>query len=107
MRSFANASGLTSRAEGAVVSLTLRMRNARPLAAESRMSFDSSARAYPTPTSSTLIVNVPIRRCYGCLPFLKGEKNWSAEMEQPLIRKKSPSNRGGSSDGYGIKVPKA
>jgi hypothetical protein len=27
--------------------------------------------------------------------------------EQPSIRKKRPSNRGGSSDGYGIKVPKA
>jgi hypothetical protein len=35
------------------------------------------------------------------------EQILSTEIKQPLIRKEIPSGRGGSSDGYGIKVPKA
>jgi hypothetical protein len=38
---------------------------------------------------------------------LKMEQSVSTEIEQPLIKKEIPSCRGGSSDGYGIKVPKA
>ena len=34
------------------------------------------------------------------------ERSLSAEIKQPLIKKEPPINRGGSSDGYGIKVPK-
>jgi hypothetical protein len=39
-------------------------------------------------------------------PTLK-EQSLSAEIEQPLIKKEIPICQGGSSDGYGIKVPKA
>jgi len=39
-------------------------------------------------------------------PTLK-EKSLSTEIKQPLIRKGIPRYWGGSSDGYGIKVPKA
>jgi hypothetical protein len=39
-------------------------------------------------------------------PTLK-EQILSTEIKQPLIKKGIPSYRGGSSDGYGIKVPKA
>lgn len=39
-------------------------------------------------------------------PTLK-ERSLSAEIKQSLIKKEIPSGRGGSSDGYGIKVPKA
>ena len=35
------------------------------------------------------------------------EQILSTEIKQPLIRKEIPSGRGGSSDGYGIKVHKA
>ncbi len=45
-------------------------------------------------------------RCYGCLPAY-GQGNWSAEMNSRLSGREVPSTRGGSSDGYGIKVPKA
>jgi len=45
------------------------------------------------------------KRCYGCLPAY-GQGNRSAEMKQPFIRKEIPRWWGGSSDGYGIKVPK-
>jgi hypothetical protein len=46
-----------------------------------------------------------IRRCYGCLPAY-GQGNRSAEMKQPFIKKGDSTKSGGSSDGYGIKVPK-
>ena len=46
-------------------------------------------------------------RCYGCLPAY-GQGNWSAEMNSRLSEegKTSPRVRVGSSDGYGIKVPR-
>jgi len=37
----------------------------------------------------------------------KGKETGGAEMVQPFIRKEIPRWRGGSSDEYGIKVPKA
>ena len=43
-------------------------------------------------------------RCYGCLPP-HGAINRSTKMKQPPINKKTLT-RGGSSDGYGIKVPR-
>ena len=48
----------------------------------------------------------PKGRCYGCLPA-RGQGNWSTEMKQPFIKKGKATSGGGSSDGYGIKVPKA
>ena len=50
-----------------------------------------------------LFVLKPTNRCYGCLPP-HGAINWSTKMKQPSINKKTLT-RGGSSDGYGIKVP--
>ena len=38
---------------------------------------------------------------------LKKEQILRTEIKQPLIKKEGPSYLGGSSDGYGIKVPKA
>jgi hypothetical protein len=40
-------------------------------------------------------------------PTLKKEQSLSTEIKQPLTEKENPGYRGGSSDGYGIKVPKA
>jgi hypothetical protein len=46
-----------------------------------------------------------LRRCNGCLPPLKGGKLERRE-KQPFINEKHLGVRGGSPDGYGIKVPK-